>query len=279
MQRPTSVTPPARSSRFTGSDQLQSAINAIHLRFGDHALVRAARLPAAEPWMTGQMVDRLSGIGGLPRGRVSVLEGPATSGKLSFGLALLALATRAFAQIVVIDPAHGFDLWMLESLGSDLGSLAVVRPPAMAVAEAAVTLARAGAGFLLLLGDGLQATPLVPRNQEAMWSGLEGAAARSGSIVVAVVESAAPPLAYASSLTLQLGRAGWLFERGVLTGLRARVICTKNKLAAPGASGELEVRWPLGARAFPGEVVRETRREVTEAPAEEVRWEALSAAG
>ena len=47
---------------------LQRAIDAIHVRFGDQALVRATRLPDVQPWPTRlSAVDRLSGIGGLPR--------------------------------------------------------------------------------------------------------------------------------------------------------------------------------------------------------------------
>src|SRR5579859_8070080 len=75
-------------------ENLQHAIGAIHVRFGDQALVSGARLPAVVPWPTGlPAVDRLSGIGGLPRGRVSVLQGTLGSGKTSLALAALARAT------------------------------------------------------------------------------------------------------------------------------------------------------------------------------------------
>src|SRR5207302_1687043 len=85
--------------RAMQTESLQRAIGAIHVRFGGHSLVRAAHLPPARPWPTGQpAVDGLSGIGGLPMGRVSVLQGAQGSGKLSLALALLALATREFAR-------------------------------------------------------------------------------------------------------------------------------------------------------------------------------------
>src|SRR5437879_1002206 len=152
------------------SEKLQHAVDAIHVRFGGHALVPANRLPAAVPWPTGvPAVDRLSGIGGLPRGRISVLQGRLGSGKLSLALALLALATHEHARTVVIDGAREFDPWIPDRLGADLGTLTVVRPPSPAVAgEAAVALARAGAGFALLL----EAPP------EPALAPLESAAAR-----------------------------------------------------------------------------------------------------
>lgn len=217
---------------------LQRAIQAVQVRFGEQALVRAGRLEAVAAWPSGVgVVDRLSGIGGLPRGRVCLLAGGPGSGKLSLGLALLAQATRDFAQAVVVDAAAGFDPWALAALGGDLEPLTVVRPPGSeAAGEATVALARAGAGFLLCLGV-LPEPALAP---------LESAAARSGCLVLAVAEAPPAALAYASSLTLELARTSWTWERGELVGLRARALCVKNKVAAPGGAGELEVRYPLG---------------------------------
>ena len=231
---------------------LDTAIQAIHVRFGEHSLQRAARLPAAEPWPTGvDAVDGLSGIGGLPRGRLSVLTGTATSGKLSLALDLLARATRELAQVLVIDPEGCFDPSAPAPFGADLGALTVVRPPDLAAAgEAATALARAGAGFLLILRA----------PGEADLSPLEAASARSGCLVLAVAGSCPQPLAYASSLTLGLEREGWLRERGQLVGLRARLRCLKNKLAPPVGEAELEVRYPLGAQLFYAQPVRSVGR-------------------
>jgi recombination protein RecA len=265
---------------------LEQAISAIQVRFGEQALVRASRVPAAEPWPTGVAgVDRLSGIGGLPRGRITVLTGQATSGKLSLALALLAQATRELAQALVIevgqpsgDPlsrSPGFDPWALLPMQPELETLTVVRAagPAMA-GEAATSLARAGAGLLLLLG--CPAEPdLAP---------LEGAAARSGTLVLAVMERAWEPLAYASSLTLGLERTGWLRERGQLVGLQARASCLKNKLAPPVGEVDLEIRYPVGAQIFLPGALREavsTRQALRQEETEEA-WEATlarSAAG
>ena len=223
--------------------QLQHAIDKVHLRFGEQALLRATRLPPADPWPSGLAeIDRLTGIHGLPKGRLSVLQGATGSGKLTLALAFLARATRELAQSVVIDHRVGFDPWALQPLNPDLRSLAVVRPPNAEVAgEAAVALARAGAGFLLLLGE-------LP---ESALSPLESAAARSGSLVVACANARDAALAHASSLTLGIERSGWTYEGDQLVGLRTSVTCLKNKLAPPGAGTELDIRYPLGAELFP----------------------------
>jgi recombination protein RecA len=244
------------------AEKLQRAIGAIHVRFGGQALVQANRLPPTEPWPTGQpAVDRLSGIGGLPRGRVSVLQGTPGSGKLSLALALLARASREHARAVVIDGHGGFDPWIADRLGADLGAITVVRSTTPAAAgEAAVALARAGAGFGLVL-DALPEAALAP---------LESAAARSGCLVVVVAEARAwageaseerRALAHASSLTLELGHLGWVRGPDMVTGARTMVRCVKNRLGAPGAEAELEVRYPLG----PGQPAAEEPREVAPA--------------
>ena len=234
-------------------EDLDSAIQAIHVRFGEHSLQRATRLPATESWPCGSTaVDFLSGIGGLPKGRLSVLSGPSTSGKLSLGLGLLARASHEFARVVVIDPEACFDPWALAPLGADLSPLTLIRPPDLAsTGEAATALARAGAGFLLLLGS----------LGEADLSPLEAASARSGVLVVAVVDACPRPLAHASSLTLGVERSDWIFERGQLVGLRARLRCLKNKLAPPVGEADLEVRYPLGAQVFFPDSVRSIRSE------------------
>src|SRR5215471_4498784 len=125
------------------ADKLQHAVGAIHVRFGAQALVPANRLPPALPWPTGlPVVDGLSGIGGLPRGRVTLLQGPEGSGKLSLALALLARATREHARTVLIDRDRRFDPWITARMGADLDALTVLRLGGPAAAgEAAVALA------------------------------------------------------------------------------------------------------------------------------------------
>ena len=108
-----------------------------------------------------------------------MLQGTPGSGRLSLALALLALATREFARVVVSDCDGGPDPWTVERLGGDLRAMTLVRPPTrVAVGEAAVALSRAGASWLLVLGD-VSAPAL---------ASLESASARSGCLVIAVDE-------------------------------------------------------------------------------------------
>ena len=218
---------------------LQVAIDSIRVRFGSQALTRAAELPAPQPWLSGTPVDHLTGIGGLPRGRVALFTGSGTSGKLTLALALLASATRAFAHAVVID-GGGFDPWTLTSFSPEPGALTVVRAPAPEIAgEAAATLARAGAGFLLLMSE-------IPEH----WLGpLESGANRSGTVIVGVVDTPSRALAHASSFSLGFSRSEWISDRGQLVGLRTSARCVKNRVASPVGETVLEICYRLGAQS------------------------------
>jgi hypothetical protein len=217
--------------------RLDVAIEAIRVRFGSQALTRAAELPPPPAWRSGTPLDQLTGIGGLPHGRISLLVGNGTCGKLTLALSLLAGATHEFAHPVVIDVASGFDPLSLLPFQPASGPLTVVRPPALdAAGEAASSLARAGAGFILLMGE-------VPEH----WLGpLESGANRSGTVVIGVVDAPSRAFAHASSLSLAFARAGWIWEREQLIGMRTIARCSKNRVAPPVGESELEIRY------FPG---------------------------
>ena len=217
---------------------LESAINSIRVRFGSHALTRAAELPPPQPWPSRTPIDRLTGIAGLPRGRLALFTGNGTCGKLTLALALLANATHEFAHAIVID-GGGFDPLSLLPFSPELGALTVVSAPAPEIAgEAASTLARAGAGFLLLMCA-------LPEH----WLGLlESGANRSGTVLVAVVDAPDRALAHASSISVGFSRRDWIWERGQMVGLRVSARCVKNRVAPPLDETELEIRYPLGTR-------------------------------
>jgi recombination protein RecA len=255
--------------------QLDHAISAIRVRFGSQALTMAAQLPPPQPWPSCTPLDRLTGIGGLPRGRLTLLTGSGTCGKLTLAMAALAGATHDFAHAVVIDNRSGqggsagralpgrrdmgespfsFDPWTLLQFDPDLASLTMVRLESEPAGEAAAALAKAGAGFLLLMGE-------VPEP----WLGpLEAGANRSGTVLVGVVDAPGRAFAHASSLSLGFSRTGWVEERGQVVGLRTTVRCLKNRVAPPLGESNLEIRYPLGAQLFLEHPVSEAALQVAE---------------
>ena len=216
--------------------ELDHAINTIRVRFGSQALTRAAELPPPQPWPSGTPLDHLSGIEGIPRGRLTLLTGSGTCGKLTLALGLLAAATHEFAHAVVIDASGGFDPWTLLPFDPELRSLTMVRLDPDASGEAATALARAGAGFILLMGE-------VPEQ----WLGpLEAGANRSGTVLIGVVDAPGRAFAHASSLSLGFSRTEWVWDRDQLVGMKTTARCLKNRVAPPLGESELEIRYPLG---------------------------------
>ena len=233
--------------------QLQHAISTIRVRFGSQALTRAAELPPPQPWRSETALDRLSGIDGLPHGRLTLLTGIGTCGKLTLALALLARATREFAHAMVVDARGAFDPWAMVPFDPDFGSLTLVRPPGPESAgKAASALAKAGAGFVLLMGE-------IPEP----WLGpLEAGANRSGTVLVGVIDAPGRAFAHASSLSLGFSRTGWVWEREQLVGLRSIARCLKNRVAPPVGETAVEIRYPLGPKLFMGPAVAEIRSSV-----------------
>src|SRR5207253_2568503 len=137
-------------------------------------------------------------------------------------------------QAVVVDSKLGFDPWALLPFGPELDALTVVRPPHEdAAGEAATALARAGAGFLL--------APPLP---ETWLNTLEGAAARSGTVVVVVAEAVPPALAHASSLSFDLERSRWVWDRGplVVAAWDGPVVAASEAAAAYGVRPGIPLR-------------------------------------
>lgn len=120
-------------------------------------LLRARRLQRDGPPLRGEdrrlrplpagigSVDALLG-GGFPRGQLSEVHGPASSGRTGLLLSLLTRTTRGGALAAVVDPVDRFDPASAASAGVDLARLFWLRGPhALAPAVSAVgTLAASG---------------------------------------------------------------------------------------------------------------------------------------
>lgn len=129
-------------------------------------LLRARRLQAEAPPLRGEdrrlplvtgiaELDALVG-GGFPRGALSEVHGPASSGRTGVLLALLARATRGGALAALVDPLDRLDPASAASSGTDLARLLWLRGPRIAAEEAsAKALAEATAAVATLASSGL----------------------------------------------------------------------------------------------------------------------------
>src|SRR6202451_2228178 len=73
-------------------------------------------------------VDAALGIGGFPRGRVSEVFGPESSGKTTLALQVIAQAQKAGGTAAFVDAEHALDPIYARKLGVDVDNLLVSQP-------------------------------------------------------------------------------------------------------------------------------------------------------
>ena len=73
-------------------------------------------------------LDIALGVGGYPRGRVTEIYGPESSGKTTLTLHAIAEAQKAGGIAAFIDAEHAFDRFYAEKLGVDIDNLIISQP-------------------------------------------------------------------------------------------------------------------------------------------------------
>ena len=73
-------------------------------------------------------LDAAIGVGGIPRGRVTEVFGPESSGKTTLALSVVANAQRTGGAAAYIDAEHALDVEYAKTLGVDIDNLLVSQP-------------------------------------------------------------------------------------------------------------------------------------------------------
>jgi recombination protein RecA len=110
---------------------LENAIKMIERAFGKEAIRRLGDTDRSkvEVISTGSFsVDVALGVGGLPRGRVTEIFGPESSGKTTLALHVIANAQKAGGRAAFIDAEHALDPVYAGQLGVKLEELLVSQP-------------------------------------------------------------------------------------------------------------------------------------------------------
>ena len=122
---------------------LESTIAGIKKKYGDGAIMKlgARNTLAVEAIPTGSMsLDLALGIGGIPRGRVTEIYGPESSGKTTICLHIISEAQKLGGVAAFIDTEHAFDPTYAKKLGVDVDNLYFAQPDtgeqALEIAEA-----------------------------------------------------------------------------------------------------------------------------------------------
>jgi recombination protein RecA len=204
-------------------------------------------------------LDQALGIGGLPKGRICELVGPATSGKTTLALKFLAQAQRNGGQVGYIDQALYFDADYAHRCGLDLSRLLVGSTHDLSEALAMVeALVRSG-GLAAMVFDSLDflwTDARAAAQLEATLNRLPAPLSRSGTTLLVLHEpasmasiasaaSAESPalsaLAHCAAVRLQIAREEWIRDHNDVRGYEARVDILKNRLGPAGRATTIAI--------------------------------------
>ncbi|MDE7461673.1 MAG: recombinase RecA [Muribaculaceae bacterium] len=125
----------APAGRINDLEEKRKALNVTmaHLEkdFGSGAIMRLGddKVQDVEAISTGSIgLDNALGVGGLPRGRITEIYGPESSGKTTLAIHVIAEAQKQGGICAIIDAEHAFDRFYAEKLGVDVNNLWIAQP-------------------------------------------------------------------------------------------------------------------------------------------------------
>ena len=172
--------------------------------------------------------------GGLPRGRVTELAGPPSTGRTGLACAVAAAATGAGETIAWIDPEDALEPEAAAQAGIVLARTLWVRPRSAADALHATEIVLGAGGFGLVVLD-LGGKRVPPRGMP--WPRLARAAERMGSALLVFATRREAGTFAALGLELAARRVRWSGGAGrlvLLEGIDARVSVVRSRIGRPG---------------------------------------------